>query len=125
MAKRAAAFYSYEYICPMEMWHDSLTPVVHTIQCEKLNKFEFDLETKMKERSEHWKHFFIYILRRMRESKTSPVFSIIFFNFPLHTKTASSRENTELFVQCFTNVLKHDNFMCSKIELNIEMLMVF
>lgn len=58
MAKRAAAFYSYEYICPMEMWHDSLTPVVHAIQCEKLNKFEFDLETKMKERSGHWKHFF-------------------------------------------------------------------
>lgn len=48
-----------------------------------------------------------------------------FFYFPLHTKTASSRENTELFVQCFINVLKHDNFMCSKIELNIEILMVF
>lgn len=124
MAKRAAAFYSYEYICPMEMWHDSLTPVVHAIQCEKLNKFEFDLETKMKEVG-IGSIFLIYILRRMRESKTSPVFSINFFYFPLHTKTASSRENTELFVQCFTNVLKHDNFMCSKIELNIEMLMVF
>lgn len=88
MAKRAAAFYSYEYICPMEMWHDSLTPVVHTIQCEKLNKFEFDLETKMKERSGHWKHFFIYILRRMRESKTSPVFSIIFFKFSTSYKNS-------------------------------------
>lgn len=96
MVKRAAAFYSYEYICPMEMWHDSLTPVVHTIQCEKLNKFEFDLETKMKERSGHWKHFLIYILRRMRESKTSPVFSIIFifiFHFIQKQHTAEKTQN--------------------------------
>lgn len=96
MAKRAAAFYSYEYICPMEMWHDSLTPVVHTIQCKKLNKFEFDLETKMKERSRHWKHFFMYIYFKKDEGikdLTSVQYNFFIFHFIQKQHPAEKTQN--------------------------------